>query len=41
MVALPGGVFAMGSDSHYSEEAPVRKVCVDPFRIDIAPVTKA
>ena len=36
---LPGGVFAMGSDRHYPEEAPVRRVRVDPFWIDETPVT--
>ena len=29
----------MGSDRHYPEERPVRKVRVDPFRIDAYPVT--
>ena len=41
MIALPGGTFAMGSDRFYPEEAPVRRVRVDPFRIDAAPVTNA
>ncbi len=36
---LPGGVFAMGSDRFYPEEAPVRRVRVDPFWIDETPVT--
>lgn len=39
MVALAGGVFAMGSEAFYPEEAPVRQVRVDPFRIDQTPVT--
>ena len=39
MVHLPGGTFAMGSDRFYPEEAPVRKVRVDPFWMDEAPVT--
>jgi len=39
MVALGGGEFWMGSDDHYPEEAPARRVRVDPFRIDARPVT--
>ena len=39
MVALPGGEFAMGSENFYPEEAPVRRVRVDPFWIDETPVT--
>jgi formylglycine-generating enzyme len=38
---LPGGVFAMGSDRAYAEESPVRRVRVDAFWIDEAPVTNA
>ncbi|MEQ9661067.1 MAG: formylglycine-generating enzyme family protein [Parasphingopyxis sp.] len=38
---LEGGSFAMGSDDHYPEEAPVRTVDVDPFWIDTTPVTNA
>ena len=41
MVAVPGGTFAMGSDRFYPEEAPVRQVSVDAFRIDVTPVTNA
>jgi formylglycine-generating enzyme len=41
MIHLPGGVFAMGSDAFYPEEAPVRRVSVDPFWIDETPVTNA
>lgn len=33
-VTIVGGTFAMGSDRHYPEEAPVRTVAVDDFRID-------
>jgi formylglycine-generating enzyme len=36
---MPGGIFSMGSDKFYPEEWPVRKVHVDPFWIDEAPVT--
>lgn len=36
---IAGGVFAMGSDRHYPEEAPVRRVEVGPFWIDETPVT--
>ena len=39
MIAIPGGTFAMGSEHFYPEEAPVRRVSVDMFRIDAAPVT--
>lgn len=41
MMFVPGGTFAMGSDRFYPEEAPVRTVRVDPFRIDETPVTNA
>ena len=41
MIAVPGGVFAMGSERFYPEEAPVRQVRVDPFAIDVTPVTNA
>lgn len=39
MVRLAGGVFAMGCEEFYSEEAPVRRVSVSPFLIDRTPVT--
>jgi formylglycine-generating enzyme len=39
MVPLPGGTFRMGSDKHYSEEAPVHRVTVDAFWIHRTPVT--
>jgi sulfatase modifying factor 1 len=39
MVALAGGEFWMGSDDHYPEEAPARRIRVNPFRIDARPVT--
>lgn len=39
MISIPGGTFAMGSERFYPEEAPVRRVRVDPFRIDVTPVT--
>ncbi len=38
---IPGGTFAMGSDKHYPEEAPVHRVTVDGFWIDETPVTNA
>jgi len=39
MVWIPGGVFHMGSDDHFPEEAPVRRASVDGFWMDAAPVT--
>ncbi len=39
MVWIPGGVFAMGSDRHYPEEAPAHRVRVEGFWIDRTPVT--
>src|SRR6202051_3310832 len=39
MLYVPGGTFAMGSDRHYPEEAPVHRVTVAPFRMDRTPVT--
>ena len=41
MLRLPGGVFRMGSDAFYAEEAPVREVEVDGFWVDRGPVTVA
>jgi formylglycine-generating enzyme required for sulfatase activity len=40
-VSLPGGVFTMGSDDHYPEEAPTHRVRVDAFAIDATQVTNA
>src|SRR4051794_4775283 len=39
MLQVPGGTFAMGCDRFYPEEAPVRHVAVDGFRMDRHPVT--
>ena len=39
MVWVPGGTFAMGSNVHYPEEAPVREVAVGGFWMDEHPVT--
>jgi sulfatase modifying factor 1 len=39
MMWIPGGTFRMGSDHHYSEEAPSHRVTVDGFWIDKTPVT--
>lgn len=39
MVQLPGGSFVMGSNAHYPEERPARKVRVGPFAIDRYAVT--
>lgn len=41
MVWIPGGTFTMGSDHHYPEERPARRVSVDGFWIDPVPVTNA
>jgi sulfatase modifying factor 1 len=41
MVRVPGGVFRMGCDDAYPEEAPVHRVAVDDFWIDRNPVTNA
>lgn len=41
MVWIRGGTFRMGSDRHYSEEAPVHSVTVNGFWIDRTPVTNA
>src|SRR5687768_6633110 len=38
-VSLAGGTFAMGSEAHYPEEAPVHRVRVAGFSIDAHPVT--
>ena len=38
---VPGGTFAMGSDRHYPEECPTRKVSVDGFWMDRYAVTNA
>ena len=39
MALIPAGSFRMGSDDHYPEEAPARRVEVDGFWIDTHPVT--
>ncbi len=39
MVWIPGGVFLMGSDNHYAEEAPAHKVEVAGFWMDRTTVT--
>lgn len=41
MVHIPGGIFLMGSDSHYPEEAPAHRVSVDAFWMDPHAVTNA
>lgn len=41
MVALPGGVFMMGSDRFYREERPLREARVGPFAIQTHEVTNA
>lgn len=39
MTWLPGAVFYMGSNDHYPEEAPVQRVAVEGFWIDVCPVS--
>jgi sulfatase modifying factor 1 len=39
MALIPGATFWMGSNDHYPEEAPARRVAVDSFLIDVKPVT--
>jgi formylglycine-generating enzyme required for sulfatase activity len=41
MILIPASSFWMGSDDHYPEEAPARRVAVDEFLIDRGPVTNA
>src|SRR5690606_19836402 len=41
MVWIPGGVFLMGSDRHYPEEAPAHRVKVGAFWMDRCAVTNA
>lgn len=41
MRRMPGGVFTMGSERFYPEEAPLRLAEVGPFWIDETPVTNA
>lgn len=41
MARIAGGVFLMGSDRHYAEEAPVHKVVVHDFWMDRFAVTNA
>lgn len=36
---IPGDEFLMGSDRHYPDEGPVRRVSVEGFQIDATPVT--
>jgi formylglycine-generating enzyme len=39
MARVPGGVFVMGSNRHYPEEAPAHRVRVDGFQMDTHLVT--
>jgi sulfatase modifying factor 1 len=41
MIWIAGGMFRMGSDKHYPEEAPAHRVAVDGFWIDTHPVTNS
>jgi formylglycine-generating enzyme required for sulfatase activity len=39
MIWIPGGIFTMGSDHHYPEEAPAHKASVEGFWMDAHTVT--
>ena len=39
-VKLAGGTFQMGSETHYSDEGPIREVTLPPFKIDAFEVTR-
>ncbi len=41
MVWIAGGEFAMGSDRHYPDEGPVRRIAVDGFWVDTHAVTNS
>ncbi len=41
IAVIPRGVYRLGSDDHYSEEAPVRSVAVERFGLEMRPVTNA
>ncbi|HEY1656697.1 MAG TPA: formylglycine-generating enzyme family protein [Candidatus Tumulicola sp.] len=41
MIQIAGGEFTMGSLEFYPEERPLRRVAVEPFSIDVNPVTNA
>lgn len=41
MIRIPGGIFRMGSDGHYAEEAPAHTIAVNGFWIDPTPITNA
>jgi formylglycine-generating enzyme required for sulfatase activity len=41
LVLVPGGEFTMGSDRHYAEEAPTRRVRVSDLRVERHQVTNA
>lgn len=41
MVRIPAGEFLMGSNTHYPEEAPARRMRVEGFWMDRGPVTNA
>lgn len=39
MADIPAGTFTMGSERFYPEEAPLRRIRLEGFRMDAAPVT--
>ncbi len=41
MCRLDGGLVSFGCNDFYPEEAPVRQIAVEPFLLDISPVTNA
>src|SRR4051794_34266077 len=41
MVLVPGGVYAIGSETGDADERPVHRVALDPFFVDATEVTNA
>ena len=40
-VVIAAGSYQIGSDAHYAEERPARRLALDAFAIEAAPVTNA
>ena len=41
VAVIPGGIYQLGSDDHYAEEAPVRTARIGTFGLETHPVTNA